>query len=330
MGDELDYTFHAMGSDIRLLVGQRLASAAPEPLAAADREREFVFSFAQRLSRFALDSELTALNRDPRRRAPASTLLRAAVRAGLWAAQRTDGLVDPTLVQALQRTGYRTSLDGAAPASLRDALAGAPARRPARPNPAQRWRDVVVDDDTGAIERPPGLMFDTGGTGKGLCADAVAHRLRDYTRFVVDCGGDIAVGGVGAQLEPYEIEIEHPLTQRPVGFVRVARGGVATSGLNVRIWRDADGGFAHHLLDPSTGAPAWTGLIGVTALGSTALEAETLSKLALLSGPEGARKALADSAGVIIHDNGDVEVVGELDGGLYGPTIPGQPIGPAR
>ena len=45
-------------------------------------------------------------------------------------------------------------------------------------------------------------MFDTGGTGKGLCADAVAHRLAGYTRFVVDCGGDIAVGGVGAQLEP--------------------------------------------------------------------------------------------------------------------------------
>ena len=146
------------------------------------------------------------------------------------------------------------------------------------------------------IERPPGVMVDTGGTGKGLCADAVAHRLGGYTRFVVDCGGDIAVGGVGAQLEPYEIEIEHPLTRTAVGVVRVGRGGVATSGLNVRIWRDRDGAFAHHLLDPSTGAPAWTGLIGVTALGATALEAETLSKLALLSGPERAREVLAGTA----------------------------------
>ena len=97
---------------------------------------------------------------------------------------------------------------------------------------------MIVDDAAGVIVRPPGVMIDTGGTGKGLCADAVAHRLSGYTRFVVDCGGDIAVGGVGAQFDPYEIEVEHPLTGEPIGALRIARGGVATSGLNVRIWRD--------------------------------------------------------------------------------------------
>ena len=98
-----------------------------------------------------------------------------------------------------------------------------------------------------------------------------------------------------------------------IGTIRVARGGIATSGLNIRIWREPDGRFAHHLLDPSTGRPAWTGLIGVTALGDTALEAETLSKIALLSGPRGARHMLADHGGVIIHDSGDVEVIGPVD-----------------
>ena len=247
----------------------------------------------------------------------ASGLLRTAVRAGIWAAERSGGLLDPTLVRALERTGYRASLDGVAPASLSDALAGAPDRAPARPDPSSRWREITVDDKAEVIARPPGVMFDTGGTGKGLCADAVAHRLSGYTRFVVDCGGDIAVGGVGAQLEPYEIEVEHPLAGAPAGVLRVARGGVATSGLNVRIWRDRNGGFAHHLLDPSTGAPAWTGLVGVTALGDSALEAETLSKMALLLGAEGAREVLADLGGMIVHDSGEVEPVGPIDGALY-------------
>jgi thiamine biosynthesis lipoprotein len=156
-------------------------------------------------------------------------------------------------------------------------------------------------------------MIDTGGTGKGLCADAVAFRLGEYTRFVVDCGGDIAVGGVGAQLDPYEIAIEHPLTGHPIGTVRIARGGVATSGLNVRIWRNPDGSFAHHLLDPSTGSPAWTGLVGATAVAGSALEAETLSKLALLLGPDGAREVLADHGGVIVHDDGEPEAIGPID-----------------
>jgi thiamine biosynthesis lipoprotein len=156
-------------------------------------------------------------------------------------------------------------------------------------------------------------MIDTGGTGKGLCADAVALRLRSYARFVVDCGGDIAVGGVGAQLEPYEIAVEHPFTGEPIDVIHLGRGGVATSGLNVRIWQNADGTFGHHLLDPSTGKPAWTGLASATAIGTSALEAETLSKMALLLGPTGARDVLTEQGGIIVHDDGDVEPIGPID-----------------
>jgi FAD:protein FMN transferase len=318
---ELDCAFHAMGSDVRLLLGPHLRRTAPSPLEAADRERAFVLEFARRLSRFVPDSELSMLNRDPRATVPASALLRAAVRAGLWAAERSDGLVEPTLVGALEHAGYAMSRDGAAPASLRAALGVAPARRPARPDPRSRWQEIVVDDVAGTIARPPGVLLDTGGTGKGLCADAVRCRLAGYTRFLVDCGGDIAVGGLGAQLEPYQIDVEHPVTGETIERIRLDRGGVATSGVNVNIWQRSDGTFAHHLLDPSTGEPAWTGLIGVTALGGSALEAETLSKLALLGGPDAARRTLAEHGGLIVHDSGAVEPIGPLKGGLDAPRL---------
>ena len=318
---ELDYTFQAMGSDVRLLIGERLLASAPPPLEAADHERAFVWEFSDRLSRFLPDSDLSALNRNPRASVLAPPLLRAAVRAGLWAAQRSGGLVDPTLVRALERSGYDHSLDGVEPASLQEALAQAPPRRAARPDPAARWQRVTVDDQAGTITRPPGVMIDTGGTGKGLCADAVAIRLAGYTRFVVDCGGDIAVGGVGAQLRPYEIDIEHPLTRRSIGSIKVARGGIATSGLNVRLWRREDGGYAHHLLDPHSRSPVWSGLIGATALGGSALEAETLTKMALLLGPEGARRVLAKRGGVVVHDNGEVEAIGCVAGQIAEPVL---------
>ncbi len=313
MSETYDITFHSMGSDVRLLIGPPLLRTAASPAAAAWRERAYVEDFAARLSRFRPESELSALNRDPRTQVPASPLLRTAVRAGIWAAQRSGGLVDPTLAGALERAGYATSLDGSPPASLEQALAAAPPRRPARPHPEQLWQRISVDDRNATVQRPVGVMFDTGGAGKGLCADAVAHRLGGYTRFVVDCGGDLAIGGVGAQLEPYEVEIEHPLTGEAIRTVRVGTGGVATSGLNVRVWQDAEGRFAHHLLDPASGLPAWTGLIGVTALAPTALEAETLSKAALLLGPLGARRVLAEHGGLIVHDDGEVEEIGPLD-----------------
>jgi len=76
--------------------------------------------------------------------------------------------------------------------------------------------------------------------------------------------------------------------------------------------RAGGGSFAHHLLDPSTGQPAWTGLVGVTALGNTTLEAETLSKAALLAGPERARQLIAARGGLLVHDGGRVELVGQL------------------
>lgn len=318
-----DITFRSMGSDVRLIIGLPLLPGSPSPAEAAQRECRYVEDFARRLSRFRADSELSALNGDTAQEVPASILLRTAVAAGLWSAERTNGLIDPTLVDEIEAIGYATSQEGRTPASLEVALAAAPGRRAAQPSRKARWRQIEVDNKRGTVRRPPGLRIDTGGTGKGLAADAVAHRLRGYTRFVVDCGGDIAVGGVGMQLDPLAVEVEHPLTGECIHTLRLAGGGVATSGLNVRVWRRSDGTFAHHLLDPASGEPVWSGLIGATALAPSALEAETLSKLALLTGPAGARRALGEHGGLVVHDDGDVELIGPLNNGseLAGHTL---------
>ena len=169
-----------------------------------------------------------------------------------------------------------------------------------------------MPDRDDRVHRPPGLGLDTGGTTKGLAADAVAHRLARAERFAVDCGGDLRVGGEAARRRPFEIEVEHPLTGATVEVLRIAAGGVATSGLGARLWARPGGGHAHHLLDPATGAPAWTGLISVTALAPTALEAETIAKAALLSGPDGRAAPAAPYGGLLVHDDGDVDAVGPL------------------
>ena len=109
-----------------------------------------------------------------------------------------------------------------------------------------------------------------------------------------------------------EVLVEHPLSREHTHSLDLDGGAVATSGLNIRVWRRADGRFAHHLLDPATGEPAWTGLVGATALAPTAAEAETLAKAALLSGPEGARRFLGDHGGLIVHEDGELEPVGPI------------------
>ena len=241
---------------------------------------------------------------------PASDLLRHAVRAALWAAERTGGLVDPTLVGELEQLGYARF---ARRRRARDLVRGA--RRGAAPasgaaQPGQPLAQDPRDDTAGTVVRPPGVRLDSGGAGKGLAADMAAGLLHGYARFVVDCGGDLRVGGPARRTTRTEIEVEHPLTGEP--HARAAGRGWRCGDLRHQRPPVAHGAgrFAHHLLDPETGEPAWTGLVGVTALGSTALEAETLAKAALLSGPEGGRAWLAQHGGVLVHDSGKAERVG--------------------
>ena len=296
-----DESFPCMGTTVRLVIEGHGASAA------AAAARRYLEDFDRRLSRFRLDSELSRLNADPRAAVPASPLLRAVVAAGVWAAERTGGLVDPTLVDALEAVGYERSRAGAQRVALEQALALAPERRPAAPKTPADWRGVAVDDVAGLVRRPVGVRLDPGGVGKGLAADAVATSLAACDRVVVDCGGDLRIGGRAVAARPFEIEVAHPMSGGCAQVLRVGSGGVATSGIDRHAWVGPDGRCAHHLIDPSTGTPAWTGLVGATALAPTALEAEVLAKAAVLSGPAEARALLRAHGGLVFHDDGSVE-----------------------
>ena len=96
--------------------------------------------------------------------------------------------------------------------------------------------------------------------------------------FAVDCGGDLRFGGA-----PRRLEVADPFGGPPLHVFEVRDGAVATSGIGRRSWLDASGRPAHHLLDPATGRPAFTGVVQATALAPTALEAEWRAKAAVLS-----------------------------------------------
>ena len=298
----LDNRFPTMGTMARVV---READGGVD-VAAAFAEIE------RRLTRFDPTSDLSRLNADPRACVPVSPMLRAAVGAALRAARLSGGLVDPTVLDAVRRSGYAESRAHLTPAALLPRLDAAPPRRPASPDPSARWRTIQVDHATGVIRRPPGVELDLGGSAKGWAADLVATRLGRHGRCAVDCGGDLrVVAGRGARRgAAWEVRVRHPLTGRVAHTLYVHEGGVATSGIDARLWVGRRGELAHHLIDPATGEPAWTGLLTVTALAPTALEAEALAKAALLSGPAGARPLLeAHLGGVLIHDDGAVEPV---------------------
>jgi thiamine biosynthesis lipoprotein len=308
MGAECERSFSLFGSEVRLLVGAPAGPTVPAPGIGAVAAEVVLRHVHERLTRFDPSSGLSRLNADPRTEVPVEPLIAAAVSAALWAAHRSGGLVDPTLHAAVEAAGYRESRAGRAPGPLGDAIAWAPLRRPARSAPEASWLHVEVDEERGIVRRPPGVLLDLGGSAKGWAADLAGARLREYETFAIDAGGDIRIGG--ARPAARVVGVDHPLREGEALALAIAEGAVATSGLRTRSWRHGDG-FSHHLIDPATKLPAWTGVVQATALGRTALEAETLAKAALLAGPEEGRSLLETVGGLLILDDGEVVLAGE-------------------
>lgn len=294
-------TFGCFGSECTVIVADTSSVEAAAAVAVARRR---LLEWHGRFSRFERDSEINELNADPRRTVPVSPLMRRVVEQCVGAARATGGIVDPTLVSEIELAGYRSHLEpGGLP--LCRALELVADRRAARPSLTPAWQSIEVDRRAGTVARPPGVRLDCGGIAKGVFADELAAWLGGYRAFAVDCAGDVRLGGrSGAERE---VHVESPFDDSILHTFSLSAGAVATSGIGRRSWIAPDGRPAHHLLDPSSGRPAFTGIVQVTALARTATEAEVLSKAALLRGPAHADEVLA-GGGVVVLDDGSFRV----------------------
>ncbi|MEA2492576.1 MAG: FAD:protein transferase [Thermoleophilaceae bacterium] len=302
MSHEASATFPCFGSTCSVyVIGAGELGSADQAVAWA---RERLEAWHHEFTRFEADSALSVMNEERCHAVAVSPELARFALLARRAVELSGGLVNATLLGAIESAGYTTDL--AEPVDLREALRRAPLRMPARPHPDDRWRLLRVDLDEGIVFRPPGLRLDSGGLAKGLFCDLLAERLESHEAFAVDCAGDLRVGGAaGAErailvASPFDGAIIHTFT--------ATASAAATSGIGRRSWIDTQGRSCHHLLDPSTGRPAFTGVVQVTALAPTAALAEVCAKAAILSGPDCARNWLPDG-GVIVYDDEQHEVV---------------------
>lgn len=293
-------TFECFGGLVTVAV---LGPASMEPARAAAAAEAKLLAAHRQLSRFLPGSELSRLNRDPRTRVPAGPLLLSLASAAREAGKMTGGLVDATLLREIEAAGYRDPMQGRPEAAR---TANPQAASPAGPRSVRAWAGISVDRRTWTIERPPGIEIDSGGIAKGLLADLVAARLAKFMAYAVDCCGDVRIGGTAGRRRP--VLIEDPFGGEPIRSLHVSDGGVATSGITRRSWKDPGGAPAHHLLDPATGRPAFTGVIQATALAPTAFLADVHAKWALLSGP-GLGPSRLPHGGILVLADGSVETV---------------------
>jgi FAD:protein FMN transferase len=261
------HVFRAMGTDILLVGPDTDLSAVAEAV-------ETVFAREElRFSRFRPESELSRVNASSGEWTKVSAPFQELVRLSMRQAKKTDGLFDPTVLEAMLAIGYDRDFD--------EIIAGARgALRP--PKPCGRWTEVK--QKPGSILLPEGVGLDFGGIAKGWTADvAAAEALATGLPWViVSGGGDLRLAG---DLPPVDIGVEDPEDHDTLlARLTLTKGALATSGTLGRAWGDG----LHHLIDPRTGVPATTDVVQATVWAPTCVEAEVSAKWALLTGSSAA------------------------------------------
>lgn len=261
------HAFRAMGTDVSI-VGPETSEDTTFLQASATVEAVFARE-EQRFSRFRADSELSHVNASAGRWTQVSSPFEKLVGIALTHAERTDGLFDPTVLDAMIAAGYDRDFD--------EVLAGARgALRP--PRPCGRWREI--ETRPGAILLPTGVGLDLGGIAKGWTADlaAEAESREGLPWSLVSAGGDLRITG---DAPPIDVRIEDPgEPSETAAWLRLASGALASSSTMRRAW----GPDLHHIVDPRTGAPADSPIVQATVWAATCAEAEVLATWALLTG----------------------------------------------
>lgn len=258
--------------------------------------QQVVDAFDRACSRFRADSELSEVNRAAGRAIRVSPLMIEATLAGVRAAWLTEGDVDPTLGRELVALGY--DRDFSLGLGGRGAIAGRGAGGDRVPRGSLSfasvagWRTIRVDVEAGTVGIGAGVNLDLGATAKALASDHCAAAARDAAGcgVLVSLGGDIATAGP-APAGGWRVRVtdDHRTGPGAPGqWITLDCGGLATSSTSVRRWRSADGGDAHHLLDPATGLPVAGGWRTVSVAAATCLDANIASTAAIVRGPRAA------------------------------------------
>jgi thiamine biosynthesis lipoprotein len=275
--------FRAMNSDI-------LLAAEGEPKAIArgfGSAQALIASLEARLTRFSETSELAQLNRTSGAWFHASDELFDVVSQAYHYADETDGLFDPSILDALENAGYDRSMD------IIRAHGVAPRPRLGKLKKFD-FSAVQLDPDAHAIRLPQGMRLDLGGIAKGWIVERAAQELGVYSdACAVNAGGDMFMMGLPSGEEAWRVAFEDPRDpDQTLAVLRVGPGAVATSSIMKRRWQQGKR-VRHHLIDPRSGQPAETDWLSVTVSALHATAAEVFAKVLLIAGSSEAEQITA-------------------------------------
>ncbi len=178
----------------------------------------------------------------------------------------------------------------------------------------------VIDIGEKSVLVPKGTEIDLGSVAKGYTSQCVCDILKEsgVTGAVVSLGGNVQTIGQKPDGSKWRVAICDPDNPDSgyVGTLTVGETALVTSGGYQRFF-EQDGKTYHHIIDPSTGYPADSGLKSVTVVCSDGTYADGLSTALFVLGLDKAldyQKTYGGFEAVFVSDDGTVTVTDGLKG----------------
>ncbi|WP_462411791.1 FAD:protein FMN transferase [Neobacillus sp. Marseille-QA0830] len=234
--------------------------------------------------------------------------------------------ISPPLFDCLQRAEeYRVLTEGRFSPYLQIQMAVHGYDRPfpfdvspvsAVPVPPVNWKKTApftFNPQSSAVERCDEGNIDLGGIGKGYAVQAAANWLKmtGAKSGIIDGGGDMAVWSYGDK--EWRIGVAHPFDERKeIAQFRIKNGGIATSNIIYRSWRQG-ASKKHHLLNGQTGCPVDSDLIQATVITKNCVDAEVMAKMCFMEKDSTLNKLLKSIQPayslILVRNSGKITIV---------------------
>ncbi|HHX22603.1 MAG TPA: FAD:protein FMN transferase, partial [Thermoanaerobacterales bacterium] len=164
------------------------------------------------------------------------------------------------------------------------------------------YRKVELNENENSVFlKTPGMAIDLGGIAKGFAADEVVRILKEngVESAIADLGGNLYVIGSKPNGMPWNIGIQNPFNIRGSIFatVKVSDKTLVSSGPYERYFEE-NGETYHHILDTRTGFPVDNGLMGITIISDSSIDADALSTSVFALGLVEGMKFIEEKKGV--------------------------------
>ncbi|MGE4527578.1 MAG: FAD:protein FMN transferase [Rhodospirillaceae bacterium] len=196
--------------------------------------------------------------------------------------RESEGAYDITLLPALSAWGFgpRGRVAKRPSAEQLEALRGRTGMRHLRVAGSDGAKELCKDAD---------VSIEFNSIAAGFAVDRIAAYLKTQgvASFLVNATGEIRAAGRKPDGSPWRIALEAPISSARVAerIVPLDGPGVSTSG-NYRDYYEEAGVRYSHTLDPRTLSPVRHKLASVSVIAETALQADGLSTLLMVLGPE--------------------------------------------